>query len=97
MGLSHEKTRVLTGTGAITGSITAIGDCASGVIDHITFGKYIEGGTDIVIQDYATNLPLQNSADGDGDYVGSGRIEGPIRSVKLASGTAIIYYNGNLA
>ena len=62
-----------------------------------TFGKYIEGGTDIDVQHYTTNLPLQNSTDGDGDYVGSGRIEGPIKAVKLASGTAIIYYNGNLA
>jgi len=89
MGLSHEKTRVLTGTGAITGSITAIGDCASGVIDHITFGKYIEGGTDIVVQDYATDITLANA--------GNNMVEGPIRSVKLTSGTAIIYYNGNLA
>jgi hypothetical protein len=95
--MAHEKTRILSGTGAITGSIVAIANGNTGIIDHITFGKYIEGGTDIVVQDYATNLPLQNSADGDGDYVGSGRIEGPIRSVKLASGTAIIYYNGNLA
>jgi len=88
MAIDHEFTRVLTGTAAITGSITAIGDCVSGVVDDITFGKYIQGGDDIVIQNDATGFTLS--------AVGNKMVEGPIKSVKLTSGTAIIYYNGNL-
>ncbi len=87
----HEFTKVLTGTGAVTGSIVAIGDGVSGVTDDITFGKYIEGGTwaEGFVQNHGANITLAN--------VGNKIIEGPIKSVKLASGTAIIYYNGQLS
>ena len=90
----HEFTQILTGTNPLTGSIVAVANLNQGVIDNIAFGTYINGGTSDQHQHYATNIALSDS-DG-GEYAGSGLIEGPIVSVKLASGTAIIYYNGQL-
>ena len=84
----HEFTKVVTGTGAVSGSIVAISDLASGVIDQITFGTYVQGSTDINHQTYTTNITLAN--------VANDMIEGPISNFKLASGTAIIHYNGQL-
>ena len=85
----HEFTQVITGTGAISGSIVAISDAADGVIDQITFGTYVEGGTDINHQTHATDITLAN--------VANDMIEGPISNFKLTSGTDIIYYNGQLS
>lgn len=80
----HEFTKVITGTGAVSGSIVAIAQLASGVIDEITFGTYVAGGTDINHQTYTTNITLASGS----------MIEGPISNFKLASGTVIMYYNG---
>ena len=83
----HEFTKVVTGTGAVSGSIVAIAQISSGVINEITFGTYVAGGTDINHQFVTDDITL----------VANQMIEGPISNFKLTSGTVIIYYNGQLS
>ena len=107
MALDHEFVTIVSNTTAVTGSIMKVVNIADGVIDETTFGVYGGHGTTSAmtgssggllwkgVQQYNTNITL---FDGDGgQYAGSGKVDGPMCAVKLASGTAIIYYNGNLA
>ena len=85
----HEFTKVFEGaTSGSSGSIVAISGLSSGVIDQITFGTYVEGGTDINHQTYTDNITMSD--------VANNMIEGPISNFRLNSGKVIIYYNGQL-
>ena len=106
MALDHEFVTVVSNTTAVTGSIMKVVDLADGVIDEITFGVYGGHGTTSAmtgssgapmwkgVQQYDTNITLFD-ADG-GQYAGSGKVDGPMCAVKLASGVAAVYHRGTL-
>ena len=106
MALDHEFVTIVSNTTAVTGSIMKVVNIADGVIDETTFGVYGGHGTTSAmtgssggllwkgVQQYNTNITL---FDGDGgQYAGSGKVDGPMCAVKLASGVAAVYHRGTL-
>jgi len=87
MAIDHEKTSIHSTGTSVTGSITRINFVQGGVIDEITFGKYIEGGTDIRHSHKSTNTTVATGS----------IIDGPIMYFKSAGGNAtLVHYNGTL-
>ena len=87
MALDHEKTYINPIGTAITGSITKINFAAGGGIDEITFGKYVDGRTDIRHSHTTTNISVATGS----------IIDGPILHFKpLAGNLTLVHYNNNL-
>ena len=82
-----EKVKLAATNTAITGSIKKINFVQGGVIDQITFGKYIEGGDDVRHDHTATDITVATGS----------IIDGPIVYFKPKGGNAtLVHYNGNL-
>ena len=84
MAIRHEKVKIITGTAHFSGSIEKIQNVGSAVIEEITFGSFKRGGTDLVddrLYTSGTDITMTTT-----------NIEGPITFVRLASGTALVYY-----
>tara|TARA_Y100001973_G_scaffold13881_1_gene19752 strand:- start:775 stop:1041 length:267 start_codon:yes stop_codon:yes gene_type:complete len=87
MAIDHEKTSIHAVNTAITGSISKINFVQGGVIDEITFGKYVEGGTNITHSHKSTDTLVATGS----------VIDGPIVYFKSKGGNAtLVHYNGNL-
>ena len=80
-----EKSIIIADTDAHSGSIVSISNIASGVVDEVTFGTYVEGSDDINHQTYTTDINLAS-------YI----LEGPISNFKLTSGAVLVRYNREL-
>ena len=80
-----EKSIIIADTAAHSGSIVSITNVASGIINSVTFGTYVEGGDDINHQTYTTDINLASYA-----------LEGPISNFKLTSGAVLVRYNREL-
>ena len=88
MAIDHEKTSIHAVNSTVTGSISKINFVQGGVIDEITFGKYVEGGTDIRHDHTITDITVATGS----------VIDGPIMYFKSKGGNAtLVHYNGNLA
>jgi len=84
MAIRHEKVKIITGTAYMSGSIAQIQNVGSAVIEEITFGTFKRGGDDLVDDQLFTS--------GTDITMTATNIEGPITFVRLASGTALVYY-----
>jgi len=85
MSLNHENIRLLAAGTTITGSITKVYAGSSAALESVTFGRYLEGGTNKEYS-YTTNV-----------YIGSGSyLEGPIIQMKTKHAAVVCYFNGSL-
>ena len=86
MGPHAEKVYHASAGKTITGSIVRVYAGAAAALDEVSFGKYVEGGDDIIY--YATGSDIVIP---EGTY-----LEGPIVYCKTKTAETLIYYNGNL-
>ena len=89
MGPHAEKAQLVTNDAIVTGSIVRIYAGAAALITDLSFGKYVEGGTDIVYSTTTTDIKIPA-----GNY-----LEGPILQFQGAGSgePMVVYYNGSLS
>jgi len=87
--MKHEKVTIISDTNYHSGSIQEIKYVSSSnvpIVEVITFGTYVEGGTDITHQRYASDITLTPNE----------TIDGPIANFKLDQGVVLVKHNNNL-
>tara|TARA_R100000908_G_C3731368_1_gene130645 strand:+ start:183 stop:446 length:264 start_codon:yes stop_codon:yes gene_type:complete len=84
--MAHENIRLLAAATTVTGSIQKVYAGAAAALDDVTFGKYVEGGTDVEYSYTATDVVI-----GAGSY-----LEGPIIQMKTKTAAVVCYFNGSL-
>ena len=85
--MAHENIRLLAAGTTVTGSIQKVYAGAAAALDDVTFGKFIEGGTNVEYSYTATDVII-----GAGSY-----LEGPIIQIKTKTNPVVVYFNGSLS
>jgi hypothetical protein len=86
MSLNWEKATLVAATKEITGSICKIYAEANTELTPTSFGRYIEGGVDVIHQTTATAITVPAGTS----------FEGPIVRTKTDANVVIVYHNGPL-
>tara|TARA_Y100000593_G_scaffold18946_1_gene37781 strand:+ start:529 stop:792 length:264 start_codon:yes stop_codon:yes gene_type:complete len=84
--MAHENIRLLAASTTVTGSIQKLYAGAAAALEDVTFGKYVEGGTNVEYSYTATDVTIAA-----GSY-----LEGPIIQMKTKTAPIVCYFNGSL-
>ena len=87
MSLDWEKVTLVAATKEITGSICKIyAEGGALELGPTSFGRYIEGGTDVIHQTTATAISIPVAS----------YFEGPVARTKTNAVITVVYHNGPL-